>query len=84
MTLIPKKKRTQCRNFTIFLSFKFYVKSITYGDSKSAKSAILTLIEEVDFDFYEFLHFCKTEILSLQNGKWAVLELKDTSKIDFT
>ena len=41
---------TQCGNFTIFLSLWFYVKSI-FGDSRSAKSAILTHLEALKFDF---------------------------------
>ena len=31
-------------------------------DSSSAKSAILTHLETVNLDFYEFLHFLKAEI----------------------
>ena len=34
-------------------SLRFYVKSIL-GDSRSAKSAILSHLEALDFDFHEF------------------------------
>ena len=33
-----------------------------FGYSKSVKSAILTHLEVVRFDFYKFLHFLKAEI----------------------
>ena len=49
--------------------WKFHDFSITqilrennFGDLRSAKSAILKNLEAVNFDFYEFLHFLKTEI----------------------
>ena len=45
----------------IFLSFRFYVKSI-FWDYRSAKSAISTLLETLNFDFYEFLHFWKAGV----------------------
>ena len=45
----------------IFLSFRFYVKSI-FDDSRSAKSAILSDLEALNLDFYEFLHLLKAEI----------------------
>ena len=35
---------------------------INFEESGSAKSAILTYLEAVNFDFYEFLHFQKAEI----------------------
>ena len=37
------------------------LREINFGDSKSAKSAILTHLEDLNFDFYEFLHFLKAE-----------------------
>ena len=36
--------------------------SLNFGVSRSAKSAILTYLEALNFDFYQFLHFMKTEI----------------------
>ena len=35
---------------------------INFRDSRSAKSAIITHLEALNFDFYEFLHFLKGEI----------------------
>ena len=35
---------------------------INYGNSRSVKSAILTHLEAMNFDFYEFLHIFKAEI----------------------
>ena len=35
------------------------LREINFEDSKSAKSAILTHLEALNFDFYEFLHFLK-------------------------
>ena len=37
------------------------LREINFGDSRSAKSAILTHLEALKFDFYEFLHFQKAE-----------------------
>ena len=38
------------------------LREINFGDSRSAKSAILTHLEALKFDFLEFLHFMKAEI----------------------
>jgi len=68
----------------IFLSLKFYVKSIL-GECTSAKSAILTHSEPLDFDFYEFLLFLKAknyqmiQIQSHKNGKMVFLEFLDST-----
>ena len=59
--LFERTCTSQCGNFRISLSLRFYVKS-NFGDSRSAKSAILTLLEAPHFDFYEFLNFRKAEI----------------------
>ena len=45
----------------IFLSLRFYVKSI-YSISRCEKSAIFTHLEALNCDFYEFLHYLKAEI----------------------
>ena len=37
------------------------LREINFGDSRSAKSAILTHLETLNFDLYEFLHFLKAE-----------------------
>ena len=50
------------------------LREINFKDSRSAKSAILTHLEALNFNLYEFLHFLKTEIYLLntiqssQNG----------------
>ena len=38
------------------------LREINFGDSKSAKSAILTHLEALNFDLNEFLHFWEAEI----------------------
>ena len=38
------------------------LREIYFGDSRSAKSAILTQLEALKFDFNEFLHFLKAEL----------------------
>ena len=45
----------QCENFMIFLSLRFYVKSI-FG---ILRSAIPTHLEVLNFNFHEFLHSWK-------------------------
>ena len=41
----------------IFLSLDKILREINFGDSRSAKSAILTHLEALNFDFYEFFAF---------------------------
>ena len=59
------------------------LRKIKFGDSRSAKSAILTHLEVLNFDFNEFLHFLKAEFYPinksepLQLQKTAVLLLLD-------
>jgi len=38
---------------------------INVGDSRSAKSAILSHLEALKLDFYEFLHFLNVEIYQI-------------------
>ena len=38
------------------------LREISFGDSRSAKYAILTHLESLKFDFHEFLHSLKAEI----------------------
>ena len=52
---------SQCGNYRIFLSLRFYVK-LNFGDFRSAKYAILTHLEALNFDFHDFLHFENAEI----------------------
>ena len=66
------------------------LREIIIEHSKSAKSAISPHLEALNFDFYEFLHFLKSEMTKLTKSrapkiaKQAVLELLDSAKIDFT
>ena len=66
------------------------LREINFGDFKSAKSAILTHLEALKFDFNEFLHFLKAEfyqinkIQSPKNGKNGGFRASRFSKIDFT
>ena len=41
------------------------LREINFGNSGSAKFAILKHLEALNFDFYEFLHFLKSEIYQL-------------------
>ena len=68
---------SQCGNFIIFLSLRF-LREINLWDSGSAKSAILTYLEALNFGFYEFLHFLSmqftklTQFRALKMAKTAV------------
>ena len=64
------------------------LREINFWDSRSAKSAILTHLEALNFDFHGFLHFLKAEMLlneqnsePLELQKAAVLEFLDTPKL---
>ena len=41
------------------------LREINFEDSWSAKSAILTQLEALNFDFYDFLHFLKAKIFQI-------------------
>ena len=48
------------------------LREINFGDSRSAKSAILTHLKALNFDFRDFLNFLKAEICQInktKNGK---------------
>ena len=45
----------QCGNFMIFHITQI-LREINFRDSRSAKSAILTHLKALNFDFHEFLH----------------------------
>jgi len=66
------------------------LREINFMDSRSAKSAILTNSEALNFDFYEFFHFMKAEIYqinkiqNLKNGKNGSFRMSRLSKINFT
>ena len=68
---------SQCGNFRIFLSLRFYVKSIL-RTLEVQNLPFLTHLEALDFDFHEFLHFLKAEVVDQQINKMTkrvVLEL---------
>ena len=50
--IFSSESTQQCEHFLIFLTLRFYVKP---------KSAILTHLKALNFDFNEFLHFLKAE-----------------------
>ena len=64
---------------TVWKFKDFYIteilREINFVDSRSAKSAILTHLEALNFDFYKFVHFWKVEIHQIKkiqspkNGK---------------
>ena len=43
------------------------LREINFRDARSAKSAILTHLEALNFDLYEFLHFLKDEIYQINH-----------------
>ena len=45
------------------------LREIIFGDSWSAKSAILTHLEALNFDFYGFFHFLKAEIYQINKTR---------------
>ena len=58
----PEKKGYMCTVWKFHdFSITQILREINFGDSRSAKSAILTHLEALNFDFYEFLHFLKAE-----------------------
>ena len=66
------------------------LREINFGHSRGAKSAILTHLEVLNVDSYDFLHFLKVDIYqiskiqSLKNGKNGSFRTPKVSKIDFT
>ena len=66
------------------------LREIDFGDSTSAKSAILSHFEPLNLDFHEFLHFWKAEIhqmnksRTLQLPKSIVFKTSRFSYSDFT
>ena len=55
------------------------LREINFVDSRSAKSAILTHLEALNFDIYQFLHLFKAVIYQL--AKMAVFALVETTKL---
>ena len=62
---------------------------INFGQSRSAKSAILAHLKALNFDFYEFLYFLKAEVYlnyltkfrTPKMAKMAFLGLLDPQKL---
>ena len=46
------------------------LREISFGDSRSAKSAISTHLEALNVDFYEFQHFLKAHIHQINLIHW--------------
>ena len=66
----------QCGKFEIF-SLTQILRELKVGQSKVSKSAILTHLEALNFDFYAFLHILKAEIHQiniLEPLKWRKLQ----------
>ena len=63
------------------------LRETNFGDSKSAKSAINTHLEDLNLAFYEFLHFLEAGIYQINKiqspkmAKTAVLELQSSPKL---
>ena len=59
-------------NITMWKIYDFSItqilREINFWDSRSAKSAILTHIEALNFDFYEFLHSLETEMYQIEQN----------------
>ena len=52
---------SQCGNFYDFSATQI-LREINFGDSRSAKSAILTYLDALNIYCYEFFHFLKDEM----------------------
>ena len=63
------------------------LREIKFGNYTSAKSAILTHLEALNFDIYTFLHFLEAEIYQISKfraqklAKMAVLQILDSLKL---
>ena len=81
-----KSKQSTVWKFQDFRITEIF-REINFEDSRSAKSAILTHLESLNFYFCEFLHFLKAEIQPNPNfrapemAKMAFLELLDSPKL---
>ena len=67
------------------LSITYILREINVWDSRNANSAVLTHLEALNFDSYEFLHFLKAEIYQIHKiTKERTFRTSTFSKIDFT
>ena len=57
---------TQCGNYRIFLSPRYYVKSI-FDKFRCSTMAVLTVLEALYFDLFEFCTFTKAKIYQINN-----------------
>ena len=63
------------------------LREINFGDSRNAEYAILTHLEALNFDFYEFLHFLKaensksTKFRAPKKATTVVLKLQNSQKL---
>ena len=63
------------------------LREINFGDSRSAKSAILTHLEDFNVEFYEFSHFFEAEFYQISKiqcpkvAQTATLELRGVPKL---
>ena len=59
----------EVRHYTVWKIQDFPVtqilREINFGDSRSAKTAVFAIFGALNFDFYEYLHFSKTEIYQI-------------------
>ena len=74
-----------------YFSITQILREINFGDSRSAKYAILTQLKVLNFAFYEILHVLKgaeiyqiNKIQSHKNGKNGSFGTGRFTKIDFT
>ena len=71
----------QCENFSIFLSLRFYVKSIL-GIFWNLKTAIITILKAKNFDFCTFWKL--TKFRAAEIAKTGTFWTSRSRKIDFT
>ena len=70
-------------NCTVFSAIQIS-REINFGDSTSAKSAVLTYLEALNFGFYEFVHFLRmqfTKFIAPKLAKTEVLGILDSLKL---
>ena len=73
----------QSENFRIFLSIRFYVKSIL-KILEVLKLPFWPFFGALNFDYYEFLHYLKAEINQIESTKNDIFRTSRFSKVDFT
>jgi len=61
---LQKRKSSTAWKFYDFFITQI-LREINFGNSRSAKSAILPHFQVLNFDFYAFLHFLKADIYQM-------------------